>query len=77
MTEPGRAGEWEKADDDVLIPWATSSYSGEGQDCVEVRIRRHQVDLRDTKDREGGMFTMSYEAFAGLKASIKKKDGRE
>lgn len=73
MTEPGRAGEWEKAEDDVLIPWRKSRFSGEGQDCVEVQHRREAVDVRDTKDREGGSLTVSSAAWDVLLEKIGKE----
>jgi hypothetical protein len=62
MTKPGRAGEWQKS----------SHSGGEGQDCVEVRLG-HVVDVRDTKNREGGQLTVSSAAWAGLL----EKTGRE
>jgi hypothetical protein len=39
--------------------WWKSSYSGEGQDCVEVRTAVDAVDVRDTKDRQGGQLALS------------------
>ncbi len=62
MTIPGRAGEWRK-----------SSYSGgEGSDCVEVRMGA-VVDVRDTKDREGGQLTVSSSAWAVFLEKIGKE----
>ncbi len=34
--------------------WRTASYSGAGQNCVEVAPAEHGVLLRDTKDRGAG-----------------------
>jgi Domain of unknown function (DUF397) len=38
--------------DDVRQDWRTSSTSG-GTECVEVRIANHEVQVRDSKNREG------------------------
>ncbi|MFI6736677.1 DUF397 domain-containing protein [Nonomuraea sp. NPDC050451] len=39
------------------LPWRTSTFSGNGQSCVEVAITATMVAVRDTKDREGGFLT--------------------
>jgi hypothetical protein len=39
--------------------WRTSSYSGENGNCVEVALNTAPVQVRDTKDRDGGTHTFS------------------
>lgn len=39
--------------------WRTSSYSANGGECVEVAVTSGAVAVRDSKDRNGGHFTMS------------------
>ena len=47
MTVPERA-----------VDWRTSTYSGQGQDCVEVRLGAAEVGVRDTKNRDGGQLAV-------------------
>jgi hypothetical protein len=42
----------------VEVGWHTSSYSANGGSCVEVRTGP-QILVRDTKNREGGILTVS------------------
>lgn len=53
--------------------WRTSSRSGNNGQCVEVRDRGAQVDVRDSKARDTGMLTFepaAWNAFiSGVKAS--------
>lgn len=50
--------------------WRKSSYSGDKTgDCVEVGFADDPdapVGVRDSKDPQGGMFTVSQEGWAGL-----------
>ena len=48
MTAPGPDG----------IVWHTSSYSGNGGDCVEVATTPDAVLVRDSKDRNGPALTV-------------------
>lgn len=48
MTVPERAAEWR-----------TASYSGQGQDCVEVALDPVKVRVRDTKNRGGGQLDVA------------------
>lgn len=59
MTVPDRVGIWRKA-----------SYSGQGQDCVEVRLDV-EVGVRDTKAREVGQLTVGGEAWRALLAAVR------
>jgi hypothetical protein len=45
--------------------WRTSSYSGQGQDCVEVRLGP-DVGVRDTKNRAGGELDVAPAAWRSL-----------
>lgn len=51
--------------------WRTSSYSGQGQDCVEVRRGPGRVDVRDTKDRAGGQLAVAGEVWRALLDVVK------
>lgn len=55
MTVPERADNWRK-----------SSYSGQGQDCVEVDPCADEVGVRDTKDRDGGQLAVPGSAWNAL-----------
>ncbi|MEA5366115.1 DUF397 domain-containing protein [Amycolatopsis sp., V23-08] len=55
----------------MIIPggsktWRVSSYSQEGNNCVEVAIGDLDVDVRDTKDRQGGQITLSAAAWRAV-----------
>jgi hypothetical protein len=39
--------------------WRKSSYSTNGDECVEVAVSRPEVLVRDTKDREGGVLALA------------------
>lgn len=62
MTVPEGAGTWRK-----------SSYSGEGQDCVEVRVRRATVGVRDSKDPDGGFFELPAAGWQALTAALRSR----
>jgi hypothetical protein len=38
----------------VEVAWRKSSHSGSQTECVEVAVAPELVDVRDTKDRDGG-----------------------
>ena len=38
----------------MLVTWRKSSYSANGDECVEVAVSQPEVLIRDTKDRAGG-----------------------
>jgi len=46
--------------------WRISSYSNEGQDCVEVNPGRGITGVRDTKHRSGGQLNVSGQAWQAL-----------
>ncbi|MDW5330555.1 DUF397 domain-containing protein [Plantactinospora sp. KLBMP9567] len=54
--------------------WRKSSRSGSNGQCVEVRDRGAQVDLRDSKAPTAGMLTFDAAAWTAL-ASILKAAG--
>ncbi len=41
--------------DDSAVEWRTSSYSGGGNDCVEVGFADAAPMVRDSKHRDGGV----------------------
>ncbi|WP_020670683.1 DUF397 domain-containing protein [Amycolatopsis nigrescens] len=43
--------------------WQKSSYSGGGEECVEVALEPAEVGVRDTKDRDGGQLTFTPSAW--------------
>jgi hypothetical protein len=53
-------------------PWQVSSYTGSnGGTCVETRRWGGAVDVRDTKDRQGGTLSVPPEAWAAFVGGIK------
>lgn len=42
-------------DDERIVEWRTSSYSGGGNDCVEVGFIDAAPVVRDSKHRDGGV----------------------
>ena len=53
--------------------WRTSSYSKDGENCVEVKADSDAVYIRDTKDREGGTFRLTPDAWSALIEKIGKE----
>lgn len=50
------------------VKWRKSSYSGGGQDCVEVAAVGGTVAVRDSKDPDGGRLVLSPRGWAQLAA---------
>jgi len=61
MTVPERAAEWR-----------TASYSGQGQDCVEVALDPAEVGVRDTKYRAGGQLHVAPAAWRAAIARLRQ-----
>jgi hypothetical protein len=63
-------------------PWFTSSFSNGSGACVEVRFRGERVDVRDTKDRTGGVLTVTAPQWAaflggsGKALAVERSGGR-
>lgn len=55
--------------------WFKSSYTTEQGQCVEVAMTPDAVGVRDSKNRAGGHFAVSAEAFAGFVDAVKRNDG--
>ncbi|MEU7787640.1 DUF397 domain-containing protein [Amycolatopsis sp. NPDC049159] len=56
--------------------WRTSSYSKEGQDCVEVDMDRPEVPtvgVRDSKDPEGGELRFARRSFAAFVEVVRQR----
>ncbi|MET8251857.1 DUF397 domain-containing protein [Micromonospora sp. NPDC005197] len=51
--------------------WRTSSRSGSNGQCVEVRDRRVQVDVRDSKAPNAGMLSFAPAAWDAFVDTIK------
>jgi hypothetical protein len=51
--------------------WRKSTYSGSQADCVEVGNMADLVKVRDTKDREGPVVTVSADAWRRFTTQIK------
>jgi hypothetical protein len=60
----------------LKLPWRTSSYSGGGNDCVEVAPLDSGAVLRDTKAREMGMLTVSGKSWRALLATVRAEELR-
>ena len=52
------------------IEWRKSSYSGGGNDCVEVALLVERVGVRDSKNPEAGALTVSAQGWRGLLAAV-------
>ncbi|MEV6879718.1 DUF397 domain-containing protein [Amycolatopsis sp. NPDC051128] len=61
----------------MIIPggsetWRISSYSQEGNNCVEVALGEHEVGVRDTKDRRGGQLEVAPTAWRAAIARLRQ-----
>jgi hypothetical protein len=57
--------------------WRKSSYSKEGQDCVEVDMDRSEVPtvgVRDSKDPDGGEIRLPRASFRWLITSVRPRN---
>ena len=59
-------------DDSVRRAWRKSSYSGGGNNCVEVATGAVTVAVRDSKDPEGGELTFGAPAWTAFTTAIKR-----
>ena len=58
--------------DECATSWRTSSFSGGGNQCVEVAgLRNGDVGVRDSKNRGAGMIRVTATAWTAFMASIK------
>lgn len=58
--------------DACVSPWRTSTYSGGGNQCIEVAVLPDgHVAVRDTKNREAGMHLFSAAAWRAFLTTIK------
>jgi hypothetical protein len=53
-------------------PWRKSSYSGNGNNCVEVAANGGRIAIRDTADRRGLTETFSGQAWRRFTARVKR-----
>jgi hypothetical protein len=51
--------------------WRKSSHSGGGNDCVEIAFIDGVAAVRDSKDPDGGAFTLSSRGWRGLVDSLR------
>jgi hypothetical protein len=56
----------------ALTDWRVSSYSDNGSNCVEVRVAAGAVNVRDTKDRDGGQLDVSALAWRAAAARLRQ-----
>jgi Domain of unknown function (DUF397) len=56
---------------EVSNTWRKSTYSGSQADCVEVGDATGLVKVRDSKDRQGPVITVSADAWRRFTAKIK------
>ncbi|WP_033295695.1 DUF397 domain-containing protein [Amycolatopsis jejuensis] len=54
-----------------LAQWRKSSYSGGGNDCVEVAFVEGGAAVRDSKDPEGGAFRLPASGWQGLLDAVR------
>lgn len=57
-----------------IYNWRKSSYSGQGNTCVEVAPLPHAAAMRDSKDPSGPVLRFSADAWLAFVSAI--KDGR-
>lgn len=57
------------------VSWRKSSYSGGGNDCVEVAFIDGAAAVRDSKDPDGGAFAFSSLGWNGLLDAL-RAEGR-
>jgi hypothetical protein len=69
-TDKGRTGRT-RGPMNTEVKWRKSSYSGNANDCVELKVARESISVRDTKDREGGTLTVGAQQFAAFLAAVK------
>jgi hypothetical protein len=62
------------ADDPDLsrAPWQKSSYSGNGNNCVEVATNGGRVAVRDTTDRDGTTEIFNSQAWRRFTVRVKR-----
>ncbi|RZQ63175.1 DUF397 domain-containing protein [Amycolatopsis suaedae] len=65
-----------EADKGQLV-WRKSSYSGGGNDCVEVAFTGDGAAVRDSKDIEGGSLTFSPSGWLGLLDAVRSGSLRQ
>jgi Domain of unknown function (DUF397) len=54
------------------LSWFKSSYSANGQSCVEcAKLPDGGIAVRDTKDREGAILTFNQEEWTAFIAGVK------
>ncbi|MDT8914213.1 DUF397 domain-containing protein [Amycolatopsis sp. PS_44_ISF1] len=51
--------------------WRKSSYSGGGNDCVEIAFVDGGAAVRDSKEPEGGAFRLPASGWQGLLATVR------
>ncbi|HKS48602.1 MAG TPA: DUF397 domain-containing protein [Amycolatopsis sp.] len=52
------------------IKWRKSSFSGGGNDCVEVAVLAAGMGVRDSKNPDAGSLTVSVQGWRGLLATV-------
>jgi Domain of unknown function (DUF397) len=52
--------------------WRKSSYSGGGNDCVEVALLADEVGVRDSKNPEAGALKVSARSWRGLLGTVNR-----
>jgi hypothetical protein len=57
----------------LSVIWRKSSFSVNG-DCVEIAIQNESVLIRDTKDRNGGIISVSCSAWRELIQAIQREN---
>jgi len=57
-----------------MVSWRKSTYSdGNGGSCVEVAGAARVVQVRDTKNRDGGTLTFSAETWRAFAEALKRR----
>jgi hypothetical protein len=58
-------------EDTIDLRWRKSSFSGNGGNCLEIGQTEDAILVRDTKDRDGAVLTVSADAWAEFTAALK------
>jgi hypothetical protein len=72
LTVPARDDSAARGDGAARGAWRKSSYSGGGNNCVEVAAGAATVAVRDSKDPEGGELAFGASAWTAFTTAIKR-----
>lgn len=54
--------------------WQKSSFSGQGGNCLEARLHDGNVQVRDSKDRDGTILTFTQREWVAFLQGVQNKE---